>query len=39
MKPAHWVAIGATLPLAAAVVTGGLTFYASLALDVIRRNP
>ena len=39
MKPAHWVAVGAALPLAAAVVTGGLTFYASLALDVLRGKP
>ena len=39
MKPAHWVAVGAVLPLVAAVVAGGLTFYASLAFDVLRGKP
>jgi len=39
MKPAHWVAIGAALPLAAAALAGGLTFYASLALDALRGKP
>lgn len=40
MRPRHWIAIGATLPLAAAVLAGGLTFYGLLAADIIlRRNP